>query len=106
MAPIAVPSGTVMGACGATADKSLVCGLAKGFASPVAQVGAAVLGQLAQSGESITIVQADQPVAELKPVTTDAKSSRPIGLYEGEFVVPDDFDDPLPDEILKGFEGR
>ena len=31
---------------------------------------------------------------------------RPIGLAEGEFVVPEDFDDPLPDEILDAFEGK
>lgn len=30
---------------------------------------------------------------------------RPSGLCEGEFVVPDDFDDPLPEEILLLFEG-
>lgn len=59
-----------------------------------------------QAGETITIVQADQPVAELKPVTPEAKPLRPIGLYEGEFVVPADFDDPLPAEILQCFEGR
>ena len=31
---------------------------------------------------------------------------RPFGLCAGEFAVPDDFDDPLPKEILKEFEGR
>jgi len=30
---------------------------------------------------------------------------RPFGLARGEFVVPDDFDDPLPDEVLVDFEG-
>lgn len=28
---------------------------------------------------------------------------RPIGLAKGEFTVPDDFNDPLPDEILDLF---
>jgi hypothetical protein len=28
---------------------------------------------------------------------------RPIGLAEGEFKIPDDFNDPLPDEILDLF---
>ncbi|MEL6908883.1 MAG: DUF2281 domain-containing protein [Cyanobacteria bacterium J06629_2] len=27
----------------------------------------------------------------------------PIGLAKGEFIVPDDFNDPLPDEILDLF---
>jgi hypothetical protein len=30
---------------------------------------------------------------------------RPYGLCEGDFVVPDNFNDPLPDEVLAGFEG-
>lgn len=30
---------------------------------------------------------------------------RPFGLCAGEFVVPDDFDSPLPEEILRDFEG-
>ncbi len=30
---------------------------------------------------------------------------RPYGLCEGDFVVPDDFNDPLPGEILAEFEG-
>ena len=34
-----------------------------------------------------------------------AKGLRPFGLARGEFVVPDDFDDPLPEEILRDFEG-
>jgi hypothetical protein len=31
---------------------------------------------------------------------------RPIGLAAGDFVVPDDFDDPLPEDILELFEGK
>ena len=31
---------------------------------------------------------------------------RPIGLAKGEFVVPEDFNDPLPDEILDLFEPK
>jgi hypothetical protein len=29
---------------------------------------------------------------------------RPFGLCKGEFTVPDDFDAPLPDYIIKEFE--
>jgi len=35
-----------------------------------------------------------------------AIAKRPIGLCAGEFTVPDDFDDPLPAEILELFEGK
>jgi prevent-host-death family protein len=34
-----------------------------------------------------------------------AKLPRPAGLAAGQFVVPDDFDAPLPDDVLKEFEG-
>lgn len=33
-------------------------------------------------------------------------SSRPFGLCQGEFRVPDDFDAPLPEYIIKEFEGK
>ncbi len=35
-----------------------------------------------------------------------ADGQRPYGLCAGEFVVPDDFDDPLPDFLLDAFEGK
>ncbi|MEA2325128.1 MAG: hypothetical protein QOE68_87, partial [Thermoanaerobaculia bacterium] len=35
----------------------------------------------------------------------ETEALRPVGLAAGKFVVPDDFDDPLPDEILDAFEG-
>jgi hypothetical protein len=31
---------------------------------------------------------------------------RPFGLCAGTFAVPDDFDAPLPEDVLRGFEGR
>ena len=34
------------------------------------------------------------------------KPLRPFGLCAGEFIVPDDFDAPLPEEILNTFEGQ
>ena len=30
---------------------------------------------------------------------------RPFGLGEGEFIVPDDFDEPLPESLIDEFEG-
>jgi predicted RNA binding protein YcfA (HicA-like mRNA interferase family) len=34
------------------------------------------------------------------------KSPRLLGSLAGEFYVPEDFDDPLPEEVLAAFEGR
>jgi hypothetical protein len=31
---------------------------------------------------------------------------RPIGLAKGEFTVPDDFNAPLPEDVLQTFEGK
>jgi hypothetical protein len=31
---------------------------------------------------------------------------RPIGLAKGQFTVPDDFNAPLPEDILQAFEGK
>ncbi len=64
----------------------------------------------AKAGETFLLTQFGQPLAEIKPVMPaeegKTKALRPIGLAEGEFVVPDDFDAPLPEEILREFEGR
>lgn len=32
--------------------------------------------------------------------------SRPIGLAKGDFTVPADFNAPLPEEMLRSFEGK
>jgi hypothetical protein len=32
-------------------------------------------------------------------------SARPFGLARGEFVVPADFNAPLPEDVLREFEG-
>ena len=56
-------------------------------------------------------IENKQPIEDEIPVTNEdidriVESYRqqnkplPIGLAKGKFVVPDDFNDPLPDEIL------
>lgn len=59
-----------------------------------------------EAGEHLVVVRGGRPVAELRPVPTIQTGSRPFGLCAGAFTVPDDFDAPLPDEILRDFEGR
>lgn len=59
-----------------------------------------------QAGESLVVTRDDRPIAELRPVTGPRVSPRPYGLARGEFTVPDDFDAPLPDDVLREFEGR
>jgi antitoxin (DNA-binding transcriptional repressor) of toxin-antitoxin stability system len=58
-----------------------------------------------EQGETIILVRGDRPVAEVRPVEAAPAQPRPYGLCAGEFVVPDDLDQPLPDDILTAFEG-
>ncbi|MHA1749521.1 MAG: type II toxin-antitoxin system Phd/YefM family antitoxin [Promethearchaeota archaeon] len=55
-----------------------------------------------ESGETLVIVKTGKPVAEIKPLSLDSppKKSRPFGLCAGEFIVPDDFNEPLPENII------
>jgi len=52
----------------------------------------------AKNREAVSVI-----VTILEDETT-AKDLRPFGLSKGEFVVPEDFDAPLPEEVLAGFE--
>lgn len=56
-------------------------------------------------GEEITISKAGVPVAKLVPVRS-FEGKRPLGLYKGQFWIADDFDAPLPPDILAGFLGE
>ena len=58
-----------------------------------------------EAGETLVIVRSDKPIAELKPITS-GRQLRPFGLCAGEFAVPDDFDAPLPEDLLSAFEGK
>lgn len=59
----------------------------------------------AAAGEEIIIARAGKPVARLIPFE-QKKQPRKLGTLAGQIKAPDDFDDPLPDEILDAFEGR
>ena len=54
------------------------------------------------NGEEITIAKAGHPVARLVPVRAVAK--RVLGGDAGRVLIGDDFDSPLPDEVLADFE--
>jgi antitoxin (DNA-binding transcriptional repressor) of toxin-antitoxin stability system len=59
----------------------------------------------AAAGETLLVVEQDKPVAEIRPAMSPLPGPRPIGLAAGQFIVPDDFDAPLPDDVLRDFEG-
>ena len=59
-----------------------------------------------KQGEEITLTENGKQLAKIIPTVTRHSDPRPSGLAKGEFVVPDDFNDPLPQDLLREFEGR
>lgn len=59
-----------------------------------------------EAGQIVVIVRSGRPVAEIKPIASVPTTLRPFGLCAGQFTVPDDFDAPLPEDIVAEFEGR
>jgi prevent-host-death family protein len=57
----------------------------------------------AERGEEVVIAKAGRPVVRLVPIRG---SERVFGIDRGRFTVPDDFDAPLPDDVLAGFSGE
>ena len=55
------------------------------------------------AGADVVITRSGQPVARLVPI---GQGRRIFGHDRGRFVVPDDFDVPLDEELLRAFEGR
>lgn len=56
-------------------------------------------------GEEIVIAKAGKAIARLIPVAP-AQRERVLGIDRGRVVIAADFDAPLPDEVLAGFEGE
>jgi prevent-host-death family protein len=58
----------------------------------------------AAAGEEIVIAKNGVPQARLVPLLRHAMPRKPGG-WEGLVKMSDDFDAPLPDDILAGFHG-
>ena len=58
----------------------------------------------AAKGEDIIIARAGQPAARLTRVSVQ-QGQRKLGVLDGQFKIPDDFNRPLPEEVVKAFEG-
>lgn len=56
-------------------------------------------------GEDIVIAKAGKPMVRLVPIA-QPQNPRILGRDKGLYTVPDDFDDPLPDDIQAAFEGE
>ena len=56
-----------------------------------------------EAGEEIVIARGKDPVARLVPI--GGRRHRELDFDHGVFEIPDDFDSPLPEEVLASFEG-
>jgi prevent-host-death family protein len=58
----------------------------------------------AASGQDVVIARNGKPVARL----TGISEPKPVryGVLKGKVTVADDFEAPLPDSVIEGFEGR
>lgn len=61
----------------------------------------------AANGEPFIIAKAGKPLVKVVPLDTQTgEKSRRIGMLEGMFKVPDDFDTMMADEIEEMFYGK
>jgi prevent-host-death family protein len=56
------------------------------------------------NGEDVVIAKAGTPIVRL--VSVEKKPKLRFGLMKGKIRIADDFNAPLPDDLLATFEGR
>lgn len=59
----------------------------------------------ALAGEEIVLARASKPLVVLMPLSAleGKRNNVVMGTMKGAFEVPDNFDDPLPDEVVNSF---
>lgn len=57
-----------------------------------------------ENGQEIIIARSGKPTARLLPMESKAIERRP-GALKGRMCIADDFDAPLPPDLLTAFEG-
>lgn len=57
-----------------------------------------------EAGEEIVIARAGKPIARILPIQSTSKQRIP-GSAIGMITISDSFYDPLPEDVLKDFEG-
>lgn len=62
------------------------------------------LVEAAAAGEEVIIARAGKPVARLSALEKPRQERR-LGVLDGRMKIPDDFNAPLPDDVLETFYG-
>jgi len=58
-----------------------------------------------EKGEVIVLCRHNKPIAEIRALKPIENRFPQFGIYEG-FTVPESFFDPLPDDLLRAFNGE
>ena len=59
----------------------------------------------AEAGAEVVITRAGKPAARLVALSR-AQGMRRLGLFDGTFRIPDNFNAPLPESVARVFKGR
>jgi prevent-host-death family protein len=59
----------------------------------------------AAAGEDVIVSRNGKPLVRITRLD-NARRRIQFGLLEGKVIIAPDFDSPLPDELIAGFEGR
>jgi antitoxin (DNA-binding transcriptional repressor) of toxin-antitoxin stability system len=59
-----------------------------------------------REGDVLVICKRNVPIAEVRAIPSARTARRPVGLAKGELQVPDSFFEPLPEDVLSGFDGK
>jgi antitoxin (DNA-binding transcriptional repressor) of toxin-antitoxin stability system len=64
------------------------------------------LMRMEKKGEPIVLCRRNVPIAEIRPLPKNRTKRRPLGLGTGTVKIPPSFFEPLPEDIVEGFEGK
>ena len=59
----------------------------------------------AASGEDVVVSRNGKPLVRITRLEVPKRQVK-FGVLKGKLTIPADFDAPLPDDVLAGFEGR
>jgi prevent-host-death family protein len=57
------------------------------------------------AGAEVIIAKAGKPMARLTPLESVPRPKK-LGMLKGKIKVPDNFNEPLPEDVIERFEGR
>ena len=60
----------------------------------------------AEQGETIYLGAYGNMQAKIVPASYPDKKEKKIGLLAGKLIIPEDFDEPLDEDVIAEFEGK